>query len=123
MDPVVTWVPSHAAQQRARGYNQAEILARRLAAAAGGIPALSLVRKVARTRHQQALGREERRRNLAGAFESTARLGAHVGGGDIRNSERRGSGFATLPQRTGCVVLVDDVYTTGATAGQKLRPR
>jgi ComF family protein len=92
--PTVTWVPSHPSVQRRRGYNQAEVLAKALAREAGGLPVGPLVRKTARTRHQQALGREERRRNLAGAF---------VAG-------------ASPPTGTGEVVLVDDVYTTGATA-------
>ena len=92
--PTVTWVPSHPSVQRRRGYNQAEVLAKALAREAGGLPVGPLVRKAVSTRHQQALGREERRRNLAGAF---------VAG-------------AIPPTGTDAVVLVDDVYTTGATA-------
>jgi predicted amidophosphoribosyltransferase len=97
--PIVTWVPSHPSVQRTRGYNQAEVLAQRLVEQAGGLPIASLVRKVTRTRHQLALGREERRRNLAGAFALTK------GAGDAA------SGFES-------VVLIDDVYTTGATASE-----
>ena len=93
--PLVTWVPSHPSVQRRRGYNQAEVLAKALAREAGGLPLHPLVRKAASTRHQQALGREERQRNLAGAF---------VAG-------------TSLPTGMDSVVLVDDVYTTGATAG------
>ena len=92
--PLVTWVPSHPSVQRRRGYNPAEVLAKALAREGGGLPTHPLVRKATSTRHQQALGREERQRNLAGAFV-TGR---------------------SLPTGMDEVVLVDDVYTTGATA-------
>jgi len=49
---LVTWVPSHRAVQRQRGYNQAEVLARALAARAGQLPIAGLVRKAMLTRHQ-----------------------------------------------------------------------
>jgi ComF family protein len=93
--PVVTWGPSHSSVQRRRGYNQAEVLAKALARGAGGLPVQPLARKAADTRHQLALGREERQRNLVGAFV------AH----------------SSPPMGMDAVVLVDDVYTTGATAG------
>lgn len=93
---VVTWVPSHSSVLRERGYNQAELLARELSRRVVFAPPVALAHKTRKTAHQQALGREERARNLEGAFSSIA-----------------------LPpdsRPTGPVVLVDDVYTTGATA-------
>lgn len=93
---VVTWVPTHPSVRRQRGFNQAEVLARELAAAVGESSVLPLVRKVRRTAHQQALGREERAHNLAGAFAPSVPKNV-------------------IPKE-GDVVLVDDVYTTGATA-------
>lgn len=94
---VVTWVPSHRSTERSRGYNQAEVLARRLAKQVGGLHAAPLVKKTAQTRHQQALSREGRQSNLRGAFRPVAggvsRIGVSVEG----------------------VIVVDDVYTTGAT--------
>jgi predicted amidophosphoribosyltransferase len=97
---VVTWVPSHASVERARGLNQAEVLARRLALAAGEVPVRRLVRKVKRTKHQRGLGRRERERNLAGAF--AVDLGPEEDAQAVWDA----------------VVVVDDVYTTGATASQ-----
>jgi ComF family protein len=99
-DPIVTWVPSHRATERARGYNQAEVLARGLAKRAGGLPAIALARKVSRTQHQQTLNRQSRRANLRGAFRP---VGEGVTG---RARDAKG------------VVVVDDVYTTGATANE-----
>jgi predicted amidophosphoribosyltransferase len=56
-----------------------------------------LVRKTARTRHQKELGRGGRQANLRGAFAVDDKA------------------VASLPFRPAAVVLVDDVYTTGAT--------
>jgi len=89
-----TWVPAHGSVQRRRGYNQAEVLARRLARMAG-CEARALVRKAARTGHQQSLDRRGRRENLKGAFAAAP---------------------SAPPEETKAVILVDDVYTTGATA-------
>jgi predicted amidophosphoribosyltransferase len=94
----VTWVPSHRSVERQRGYNQAAVLARNLAAEAGGIPCEAMVRKMAATSHQQRLDRAGRQANLRGAFLMV-------------------DGFRA-PATAEAVVLVDDVYTTGATVGE-----
>ena len=99
---LVTWVPCHRSAQRERGYNQAEILARRLVAScpAGARPAgpVALVRKTRSTKHQKGLDRAGRQQNLLGAFAID-------------------SGAAKLvPPGVEGLLLVDDVCTTGATA-------
>lgn len=84
-------VPLDAARRRARGYNQAEELARALAA----VWALPLTTDLARTRPtrpQVGLDRAARRENVRGAF-------AWRGG----------------PLAARRVLLIDDVMTTGAT--------
>lgn len=75
-----------------RGYNQAELIARETALELDVeiVPALLRVRE---TRPQVGLTREERLRNVEGAFQAS--------------SEAAG----------GCWLLVDDVCTTGATLG------
>jgi predicted amidophosphoribosyltransferase len=95
---LVTWVPCHRTARRQRGYNQAEVLARWLACGPRPLPLAGLVRKTKATRHQKGLGRAGRQENLRGVF----------------CLEKAGS--STLPPQTQAVVLVDDVYTTGATA-------
>jgi predicted amidophosphoribosyltransferase len=94
---VVTWVPTHPAAQRERGYNQAELLARALARSAPELPVVGLTRKPVRTRHQKALDRAGRQANLRGAFNLDEKA------------------LHALPFRPASLILVDDVYTTGAT--------
>lgn len=89
-DAPVVPVPLHAERERARGFNQAELLARALAAQVDR-PCAALLVRVRATPPQVGLSAEERWRNVAGAFAATTLLdGARL-------------------------VLVDDVATTGAT--------
>ena len=86
-------VPLHPLKKREREFNQAEILARRLGAATGIPLNLRLLRRVSPTQTQTLLTREQRARNMHGAFASA-----------------RG-----LRMAGECIVLIDDVFTTGAT--------
>ncbi|MBN1320651.1 MAG: ComF family protein [Thermoleophilia bacterium] len=95
---VVTWVPSHRKVQRQRGYNQAELLARHLASDPRPLTRASLVRKTVPTKDQKGLGRAGRQDNLQGVFSLDER------------------GVAGLSPWVEAVIVVDDVYTTGATA-------
>jgi predicted amidophosphoribosyltransferase len=87
---VVTHVPPNALRQLGRGRHPAVGLAAALAARWGLEPAGLLARDGGR-RRQTGLGRAARDRNVVGAFTV----------------------IGPVPDR---VVLVDDVYTTGATA-------
>ena len=91
-------VPLHPRRQRARGFNQAAELAARL-----GLPVVGALRRTRATAPQTALPAAERRRNVRGAFAPARRFGI----------------FGIRPGRAAvegaCVVLVDDVTTTGAT--------
>lgn len=88
---VITYIPPDGDRSLRRGHHPAEGLARELGRRWGieCRPLLSRRRPIAR---QTGLPREERRRNVRGAFACSG----------------------TVP---GTVVLVDDVYTTGATVG------
>jgi predicted amidophosphoribosyltransferase len=88
-------VPLHRARFRERGYNQAEMIARALASLTSGQICRWLKRKTFRV-SQTKLSRERREENEAGAF-------------DINLPKK-------LPAR-GTVIIVDDVFTTGATTG------
>jgi len=88
---VVTFVPADRDRRLVRGYHPAE----RLAAALGvhwELPCEPLLARVRPSRRQRGLTLAERRRNVAGAFRATSPVPA-------------------------AVLLVDDVYTSGATVG------
>lgn len=88
-------VPLHPARWRRRGYNQAELLARALARRLGLPFAPRLLRRVRDTPTQTHRGADQRRANVAGAFAVPPRA---------------------LPRAYGrCILVVDDVMTTGAT--------
>jgi ComF family protein len=96
---LVAPVPLHWWRKWTRGYNQAEAMARELAAQLGAPFLPRLLRRVRWTAHQVQLSREARRENLRGAF--------------------RVSRGARLAGKT--VLLVDDVMTTGSTFGEAAR--
>jgi ComF family protein len=85
--------PLHALRHAERGFNQSAEIGSRAARGLGCRYLADAVRRVRATRPQVGLHPEERRTNLAGAFQATA---------EVRG--RR-------------VAIVDDVLTTGATAG------
>jgi ComF family protein len=87
-------VPLHWRKKWARGFNQAELLARHIAKRRG-IPLVNALRRRRPTGVQAGLAIAGRRRNVEGAF--AARKAADVKGKRI--------------------LLIDDVMTTGATAG------
>ncbi|MBI3553446.1 MAG: ComF family protein [Elusimicrobia bacterium] len=60
-------MPMHPARRRERGYNQASLLAETLSAVAQ-VPVEELVSRKRATKPQWALGREQRAKNLDGAF-------------------------------------------------------
>jgi ComF family protein len=86
-------VPLHPAKEREREFNQAGRLAGRLSTAIGIPLNTRLVRRVRLTRTQTQLTREERMENVRQAF--AARPRARLNGENV--------------------ILVDDVFTTGAT--------
>lgn len=89
-------VPIHRSRYRQRGYNQAEMVACRLAELTG-IPVYGklLIRR-RDTLPQKELTEKERRKNLKDAF-------------CVNNCTEE------LNQIAECVILIDDIYTTGAT--------
>ncbi len=87
---LVVPVPLHWTRLFARGYNQAEVIARAVAERLG-VPCRRLLKRTRRTRTQTRLGAEEKARNVSGAFRVRSLT-------DARH-----------------ILLVDDTFTTGAT--------
>jgi ComF family protein len=94
----VTHVPLHRRSLRARGFDQSELLARRLARTVG-VPHRRLLCKVRATAVQSSLPLEGRAANVRSAYRARRRA--------VRNLET--------------VLLVDDIFTTGATLNAACR--
>ena len=101
--PVEAWVPVplHRARLRARGFNQAAVLAAELSRRTG-IEVWDVLERVRDTGSQARLGRGARLGNLRAAFRLKREGGGLGAGRDAWLAGRH-------------VVLVDDVLTTGAT--------
>jgi predicted amidophosphoribosyltransferase len=84
-------VPLHRRREAQRGYNQSLLIAR-YTARAMGLPLLHPLIKIRATPAQAGLSRAERRANVSGVFALSGRL-----------------------LHPGPVLLIDDIYSTGAT--------
>lgn len=94
----ITWVPVGSLRKLRRGYDQAELIARTVGRELG-LPVKRLLKKRRNTRPQSTLTREQRRANVLGAY-------ACVNEEAVRGKR---------------VLLIDDVFTTGATAQECAR--
>lgn len=94
-DAALVPVPLHSRKERERGYNQAELLARAVARAAGGETRVEMIlQRLVDTTTQTAFDRRARSANLKNAFALAPRAALNPGSRYI---------------------LVDDVFTTGST--------
>jgi ComF family protein len=91
-DILLVPIPLHPSRQRKRGYNQAALIAKEFAKIYDLRVDTGLLKRTRKTRPQYGLGKQDRLRNIQGAFE--------FGGNDIRRKK---------------IILVDDVFTSGAT--------
>jgi len=96
---VVVPVPLHPARLRRRGFNQAWVLATPVARRLGAPIAGTVLRRIRPTTSQVALPERDRRRNVRGAFAVVSRR----------------------PLDGVRILLVDDVFTTGATVAECVR--
>jgi len=98
--PVVVPIPLHPEKQRKRGYNQADLLAQGFCQVTGLTLQPHGLERTKETDAQFSLSADDRAQNLAGAFSVS------------RDLKRRSSLS---------VVILDDIYTTGATANSAIQ--
>ena len=89
---IILPVPVHPSRRRIRGFNQAEELARRLSEGLGIPYSAGILTRTRKTSPQKSLTPSERFKNLEQAFSARP-----------------------LPKEVKTVLLIDDIYTTGAT--------
>ena len=97
--------PLHWKREWSRGYNQAEVIAKEIAESLGAVMRNDILERVRNTKTQTRLDIEEKAANVKEAFAVRDRqilldaIGSSCVGGN----------------QTGHILLVDDVFTTGAT--------
>ena len=91
---VLTWLPMHPVKQKERGFNQAEIMAKEIAKHFN-LPCENILRRIVDTPAQSGLHPKMRIENVRGAFEIIQ---------DKKVSEK--------------VVIIDDIFTTGASINE-----
>jgi len=99
-------VPLHWTRRWTRGYNQAEVIARELAKALSAPCRTDILRRGRRTATQTRLTGEEKVANVAGAFQAVA------------HRPDRKTASAESGSGVGHILLVDDVFTSGATLAE-----
>lgn len=92
---IICYIPMIRKDERKRGFNQCKLIANEIGYNLN-IPVSNCIKKVKHTKEQKKLTKEERIKNLIGAFEVKSNE-------DIKNKR---------------VLLIDDVMTTGATIGE-----
>jgi ComF family protein len=96
---IITWVPISAKRERERGYDQSKLIARKTAKLLGD-EAKMLLKKTRHTQAQSSLkGRDARNANIIGAYEARNK--------ELFSGKR--------------VLLIDDIFTTGATFSECAR--
>lgn len=95
-DAIITFVPMWPKKEHKRGFNQSELIAKAICKSAQH-SVLRMLEKVRDNRSQVGLGPEERLKNVKDVFQTNFQFSIH----NFQN-----------------VLLVDDVYTTGATVNE-----
>lgn len=95
MSDIIVPVPLHPARKRERGYNQSELIARKIGEELNIRNEIHLLERTRQTQSQTLFDLEGRRKNIAGAFSIRRKLKDAAEGKNV--------------------LLIDDVITTGST--------
>lgn len=98
-DIYITYVPMYRKKEKRRGFNQAELIAKKVGERTNR-PVVKLLEKIKDNRSQVGLGPQERAENVKNVFKMI----------EVRPQ--------SMWQN---VLIVDDVYTTGATMGECIK--
>ena len=96
---IIIPVPISTIRKRERGYNQSELLARKISKLAGNYYDTQVLKKTKRNQPQSKLNKEQRKENVKNVYK-------------IQNKRR-------IQNKK--ILLLDDVYTTGATVNECAR--
>ncbi len=96
---ILTWIPISEKRRKKRGFDQVELLAQKLGAELGVVPTATLHKRWDNPPQSHITGQAERRANVLGVYE--------VLNGEALKEKR--------------ILLLDDIITTGATAGECAR--
>lgn len=111
---LVVPIPLHWTRRWQRGYNQAAVIAREVAACLGCPCDTRLLKRTRHTRTQTHLNAEGRAANVAGAFQVKSRNWRRLVTQESPSPHRQPS--SCQPTSPHHYLLIDDVFTTGATA-------
>lgn len=103
LDTYITYVPMYKKRERQRGFNQAELIAMKVGEKTGR-PVVKLLEKIKDNRTQIGLNPQERIENVKNVFVATPLMEAPL-----------------IEAKPPSILLIDDVYTTGATMGECTR--
>lgn len=96
---IIIPIPISLSRKRERGYNQSELLARKVSKMAGISIEMQVLKKAKNNQPQSSLNKEQRRENVKNVYKVQNEL-------KIQNKE---------------ILLLDDIYTTGSTANECAR--
>ncbi len=96
---ILTWVPVSSLRKLRRGYDQVELLAKYVARELDMVPTATLVKRRHNRKQSGIVGYAQRKANVLGAYRC------------VHPEVFQGK----------CVMLLDDILTTGATAGECAR--
>ena len=96
---IIIPIPISLSRKRERGYNQSELLARKVSKMAGISIEMQVLKKAKNNQPQSSLNKEQRRENVKNVYKVQNEL-------KIQNKK---------------ILLLDDIYTTGSTANECAR--
>ena len=117
-DIYITYVPMYPKKEKQRGFNQSALIARKLGQLLDLVEQ-PLLAKVRDNLSQVGLGPKEREENVRGVFvRDPLSFPSALPASGLRRVSENPRGLALTPKN---VLLVDDIYTTGATMNECMK--